>query len=173
MRSDPNGLLSFLEMHGAALHALFTRLVLRADVAEDLLQELFLKLERADGFAHAANRRAYAFRTAIHLAFDWRRRQRPMEPLAQEPALAVAPPLDRLIDAEELDQVLEAMTQLSDLGRQVVVLHYLQQQDYAAIAAQFGKTEHQVRGLCSKALAQLRAILRPAASEPDKRGSRP
>jgi RNA polymerase sigma factor (sigma-70 family) len=171
--SDANGLLSFLETYGGELHALFTRLVLRADVAEDLLQELFLKLQRADGFARAANRKAYAFRTAIHLAFDWRRAQRPIQPLAREPAIAVASPLDRLVDAEELEQVLDAMTQLSELGRQVVVLHYLQQQEYAAIAAQLGKTDHQVRGLCSKALAQLRMILRPAASEPDKRGSRP
>lgn len=173
MSSDPNGLMSFLETYGAALHALFTRLVLRADVAEDLLQELFLKLQRADGFARAANRKAYAFRTAIHLAFDWRRAQRPVQPLATEPAVATASPLDRLIDAEELEQVLNAIAQLPELGRQVVVLHYLQQQEYAEIAEQLGKTDHQVRGLCSKALAQLRTILRPAASEPDKRGNRP
>ncbi len=172
MSCDPNGLLGFLEAHGAELHALFTRLVRRADVAEDLLQELFLKLQHADGFAGAANRRAYAFRTAVHLAFDWRRARRPTQPLAAEPATAAATPLDRLINAEELEQVLDAVARLPELGRQVVVLHYLQQQEYATIAQQIGKTDHQVRALCSKALAQLRAILRPTA-EPDKRGTRP
>ena len=172
MSCDPNGLLGFLETHGAELHALLTRLVLRADVAEDLLQDLFLKLQRADGFARAANRRAYAFRAAVHLAFDWRRARRPTQPLAAEPAVAADTPLDRLIDAEELERVLDAVAQLPDLGRQVVVLHYLQQQEYATIARQLGKTDHQVRALCSKALAQLRTALQPAGA-PDKRGTRP
>src|SRR5580765_1950033 len=73
---DPNELLGMLERHGAELHALFARITLRADVAEDLLQDLFLKLRNAEGFARAANRKAYLFQSAIHLAFDWRRAQR-------------------------------------------------------------------------------------------------
>jgi RNA polymerase sigma factor (sigma-70 family) len=166
---DPNGLLSILKKHGAELHALLMRLTLRADVAEDLLQELFLKLRSSDGFAGAANRKAYAFRTAIHLAFDWRRAQRPTEPIHSEPACAGMSPLDRLIDAEELEQVLEAMQQLSELGRQVVVLRYLHHQEYAEIAERFDKTEHQVRALCSKALEQLRTILQA----PDKGTTEP
>ncbi|MGH7169150.1 MAG: RNA polymerase sigma factor [Gemmataceae bacterium] len=169
MSSDPNGLLSLFKTHGAELHALFTRLTLRADVAEDLLQELFLKLQSSDGFAGAANRKAYAFRAAIHLAFDWRRAQRPTEPLRAEPAGAGTSPLDRLIDAEELEQILEALQQLSELGRQVVVLRYLHHQEYAEIADQLGKTEHQARALCFKALEQLRTLLRA----PDKRRTRP
>jgi RNA polymerase sigma factor (sigma-70 family) len=172
VRLDPNGLMSILEKHGAELHALFTRLTMRAGVAEDLLQELFLKLQGAKGFAGADNRKAYVFRTAIHLAFDWRRAQRPTEPLRTEPGVTGESPLDRLIDAEELSQVLDAMHHLSDLGRQVLVLRYLQHQEYAEIAPQLGRTEHQVRGLCSKALEQLRTILRPAAPEPEKGGKR-
>jgi RNA polymerase sigma factor (sigma-70 family) len=163
---DASQLLDLLETYGADLHALFTRLTLRADVAEDLLQELFLKLRTAEGLARAKNGKAYLFRTAIHLAFDWRRRQRPIESLRIEPADVADSALDRLIDAEELEQILEAMQRISELGRQVLVLRYLQQQEYADIAAQLGKTEHQVRGLCYKALEQLRLILRPAASEP-------
>jgi RNA polymerase sigma-70 factor (ECF subfamily) len=162
--SDPDGLLSILEMHGPELHRLFTRLTLRAGVAEDLLQDLFLKLRGTEGFAHAHNRKAYLFRTAVNLAFDWRRRQRPTEPLPDEPAAPAESPLDRLIDAEELEQVLDALQHLSELSRQVVVLRYLQHQEFAEIAEQLDKSEHQLRGLCSKALAQLRAILRPATS---------
>jgi RNA polymerase sigma-70 factor (ECF subfamily) len=170
---DRDRLLDLLESHGAALHALFTRLTLRADVAEDLLQELFLKLRRADGFARATDPRAYAFRTAIHLACDWRRTRRVTEPLATEPAVAAASPLDRLVNAEELEQVLDALPSLSELSREVVVLHYLQHQDYAEVARQLGKTEHQVRGLCSRALGQLRARLRPAAQQSETGGMPP
>jgi RNA polymerase sigma-70 factor (ECF subfamily) len=163
--SDPSGLLIILEKHGAELLALFTRLTLRAGVAEDLLQELFLKLRSAPGFATAENRKAYAFRTALHLAVDWQRAHRQTEPLRNEPATGLESPLDQLVDAEELAQVLDALPQLSELGRQVVVMHYLQHQDYAEIAELLGKTEHQVRGLCYKALAQLRTILAPAIDE--------
>jgi RNA polymerase sigma factor (sigma-70 family) len=170
--SDDGELLNILKQHGAQLHALLTRLTLRAGVAEDLLQELFLKLREADGFASAANRKAYVFQTAIHLAFDWRRRQRPTESLCEEPTIVSAAALDRLIDAEEMEQVLEAMRQLSELGRHVLVGRYLQFQDYGEIALELGKTEHQVRGLCHKALGQLRLILRPAG-EPNQQGAEP
>jgi RNA polymerase sigma factor (sigma-70 family) len=159
VQSEPNGLLHALEEHGAELFALLARLTMRIEVAEDLLQELFLKLRVAKGFATANNRKAYLFRTAIHLAFDWRRGQRPTEPLRSEPAGSPWSPLDQLIRAEELDLVLGALGNLSQLGRDAVVLRYLQHWDYAAIASQLGKTEHQVRGLCSKAIEQLRSSL--------------
>jgi RNA polymerase sigma factor (sigma-70 family) len=166
--SDPNGLPSLLNKHGAELHALFTRLTLRAGAAEDLLQDLFLKLQRSDGFAKAENRKAYLFRAAMHLAFDWRKTQRETVPLPGDTSANAESPLDGLIEAEELEQVLDAMRQLSDLGRQALVLHYLQHQDYGKIAQEMGKTEHQVRGLCHKAIGQLQAILRPAANKPNK-----
>ncbi len=167
MSSDATGLLELLDRHGVELHALFTRLTLRAGVAEDLLQELFLKLRQAGGFVHATDRKAYLFRTAIHLACDWRRTRRQTEPLRTEPPQTVESPLDRLIDAEELEQVLDALPFLSELNQQTLVLRFLQQQDYEEIARQIGKTEHQVRALCSRALSQLRAILQPAR-EPEK-----
>lgn len=175
VKADPSGLLSILDKHGAQLHALLTRLTLRSEVAEDLLQELFLKLARAKSFSAAHNPRAYVFRAAIHLAFDWRRAQRYAEPLPTDLPLSStengAGPLDRLIDAEELEQVLDAMRYLSRLGRHVVVLRYLQQFDYAEIAEQLGKTVHQVRGLCAKALGQLRSMLIPAVCEMEREGT--
>jgi RNA polymerase sigma-70 factor (ECF subfamily) len=157
---EPAGLLKLLETHGPELHALFTRLTLRAGVAEDLLQDLFLKLQKSDGLARAANPRAYLFRAAMHLAFDWRRAQRRMEPLDSDPAARMPLPLDTLVDAEELELVLAALDHLSEGSREVVVRHYLQHQEYAEIAADMGKTEHQVRGLCSRGLDQLRTVLR-------------
>jgi RNA polymerase sigma factor (sigma-70 family) len=166
--SDPNGLASLLEKYGAELHGLFTRLTLRAGAAEDLLQDLFLKLQHSDGFAKAESPKAYLFRTAMHLAFDWRRAQRQSVPLPGEISANTESPLERLIEAEEMEQVLDAMHHLSDLGRQTLVLHYLQHQDYEEIGRQLGKTEHQVRGLCHKAIGQLQAVFRPAANKPNK-----
>jgi RNA polymerase sigma-70 factor (ECF subfamily) len=171
--ANSSRLLSLLEAHGAELHALFTRLTLRAGAAEDLLQDLFLKLQDADGLVRAADPKAYLFRAAVNLAFDWRRAQRRTAPLRNEPAGVGLPPLDRLISVEELEQVLDALLQLSELGRQVLVLRYLQGQEYGDIAAHLGKTAHQVRALCSKALEQLRLIIRLPAQEPTQRGINP
>jgi RNA polymerase sigma factor (sigma-70 family) len=164
-------LLEILKAHGAELYALLTRLTLRAAVADDLLQELFVRLWVAPVFERAGNQKAYVFRTAIHLAFDWRRSRRPAEPLRQELAAPVDSPLEHLIGAEELARVLDAMEDLSELGRQVLVMRYLQQQDYTQIALQLGKTEHQTRGLCHKALGQLRSLLSPAVGESQGRGT--
>jgi len=156
-----------LETHGGELHALLTRLTLRATVAEDLLQELFLKLRGSPGFAKATNRKAYLFQSAINLAFDWRRAQRlTTETLVTEPPGPTESPLERMIDAEQMEHVVDAMQHLSELSRQVIVLHYLQQKDYAEIAPQLGKTEHQVRGICHKALERLQTLLQPAVKRP-------
>jgi RNA polymerase sigma-70 factor (ECF subfamily) len=165
---DPDGLLDILERHGAELHALLTRLTLRADAAEDLLQDLFLRLRSSAGFARAADPKGYIFRTAANLAFDWRRTHRESEPLSADPPGDVERTLDRLIDAEDLERVLDALNCVTPLGREILVLHYLQHQDYAEIANHIGKTEHQVRGLCHKAIAHLRMILTPTSDAPER-----
>ena len=153
-------LLELLEVSGAKLHALLARLTLREDVAEELMQDLFLKLHGARNQGGVECWYAYARRTAINLAFDWRRRQatRRMSSLdaASERASNDAAPLSRLIESEELEQVLDAIDQLSGASREVLVMRYLQQDSYEEIAGQLGKTVHQARALCFKAMSALR-----------------
>src|SRR4051794_7288180 len=70
-------LIAILDAHGPALHALLLRLTLRQDVADDLLQELFVKLAGSRSFRAAIDPVAYVKRAAVNLALDWRRaRQR-------------------------------------------------------------------------------------------------
>ena len=76
MRSRQKELLELLDKSGADLYALLTRLTLREDVAEELMQELFIKLNNSRGIGNVANWNAYARRAAINLAFDWRRSQK-------------------------------------------------------------------------------------------------
>lgn len=66
-------LLELLDQSGASLLALLTRLTLRQDVAEELMQDLFLRLSSAKDQGGIDCWYAYARRTAINLAFDWRR----------------------------------------------------------------------------------------------------
>ncbi len=161
--TDPTDVLvDLLERQGPRLHRLLARLTLREDVAEDLLQELFLKLRRSAPFASARDPSAYTFRAAVHLAFDWRRKQRRAprpEALPEDLAAAGPSSLDGLVRREELEELLAALADLPELGRDCLVLHYLERQPYESVAAHVGKTPHQARALCHKAVTRLRRLL--------------
>ena len=162
MDHDIQKLLDILEEDGKHLHALLARLTLREDVAEDLMQELFLKLRRTCHFLQANNPRAYVKRAAIHLAFDWRRRQRTIDVqrLTFDPEADSTSLLEKLVDHEEVEQILEALDHIPTVARDCVLLRYLQQEEYVTIAEHVGKTPHQVRALCYKAISRLRKQLR-------------
>ncbi len=155
-------LLELLDRSGANLYALLTRLTLREDIAEELMQELFIKLINSRSFDKAGNPEAYAHRAAINLAFDWRR-SRKLNPLRldqiREPASNDSSPLGKLVQAEELEEILNAIGQLKKVPREAFVMRYIQQESYDYIAEQLGKTSHHVRALCSRALNHLRDIL--------------
>ena len=154
-------LLELLQRSGARLHALLVRVTLREDVAEDLLQELFLRLDASAGFYEASCREAYAQTAAIRLAFDWRRSRaaRPVETLVDEPVGQVHSPLDGLVEAEQIDQVLCAMERLSESDSEILVLRHLQQLRYDQIAKLRDTTAHGARAQCHKAMTRLRGLL--------------
>jgi RNA polymerase sigma-70 factor (ECF subfamily) len=162
LSSGNKELLDLLDRSGAELYALLTRLTLREDVAEELMQDLFIKLSNSRGTAKIANLDAYARRAAINLAFDWRRtRRRDALRLAQvsEPPAGENSPLGKLIRSEEVQETLSAVGGLKRSAREVLVMRYIQQQSYDEIARQMGKTSHQVRAVCSRSIRHLRDIL--------------
>ena len=167
MRNRQREILGLLEKSGAALYRLLTRLTLREDVAEELMQELFIKLNNASGWKAVKNWDAYARRVAINLAFDWLRRNKrcglKLEQIS-EPASGDNSPLGSLLRAEELRETLNAVGKLDGACREALVMRYIQQESYEHIAEQLGKTSHQVRALCSKALKHLRGVLAPTPS---------
>ncbi|TKJ36756.1 MAG: hypothetical protein CEE38_10655 [Planctomycetes bacterium B3_Pla] len=162
MSSGDKELLELLDKSGAELYALLTRLTLREDVAEELMQELFIKLSNSGGAGKIANWHAYARRAAINLAFDWRRgRKRAALRLGQinEPIAADISPLGKLIHSEEMQETLNAIERLKKTAREALVMRYIQQESYDDIAEQMGKTSHQVRAMCSRSIGRLRNML--------------
>jgi RNA polymerase sigma factor (sigma-70 family) len=162
LSSPPHDVSQLLAEHGRQLHALLFRLTLRNDVADDLLQDLFCKLAQSEGFRRADKPAAFAFRTAMNLAFDWRRSKKRMSmsdaDITVQPSSAPSAISD-LVRREELEQTLNAIGELRPADRDILVLRYLQQQSYETIADQFGKTAHQIRALAHKALESLRKLL--------------
>ena len=156
-------LLELLDASGARLYALLTRLTLREDVAEELMQDLFLKLGGSRDLTGVDCLYAYARRTAINLAFDWRRRRwkrqtRPLEDV-REPVSPARGPLGDAVQTEAFEQVLSAVERLSGTSREAFVMRYIQQDTYEVIAQQLGKTPRQVRALCFRAMKRLRNTL--------------
>jgi RNA polymerase sigma-70 factor (ECF subfamily) len=152
-------LLRLLDEEGLRLHRLLARLTLHADAADDLLQELFLKLRQAPRFAASDDPTAYAVRSAINLALDWRRqckRQPGSAALPPDAAAAFVDPAAALVQREELEQVLAGLSDLPRNQRLALVLRHLEHRDTDEIGKQLGKTPHQVRALCAKGLAALR-----------------
>ena len=152
-----------MDTSGPRLHRLLARLTRREEVVGDLLQELFLRLWNSKAFNKAEDPFAYAYRAAINLAFEWRRQQQitcqSVEgncPTRQENPSA----LGKMIKAEELEQVLEATSRLSDLARDVVVMRYIEQDSYEEIGQRLGKKPQYMRSVCAKAMAQLREVLK-------------
>ena len=154
-------LLKLLDRQGPGLHALLTRITFREDVAEDLMQELFIKLAGSKNLDKVGNLAAYARATAINLAFDWRRKEMKLntcsdEYIEHESEEKAA--LLHLIEREQLQIILDAAQRLSKTHRRVFVMRYLEQNSFEQIAQEVGKTPHHVRAIASRALSRVRDI---------------
>jgi RNA polymerase sigma-70 factor (ECF subfamily) len=166
-----NALVSILEDHGPRLYSLLVRLTLRPDVADDLLQDLFVKLSTSRRADAAGDLPAYARRVAINLAFDWRRdqsRQRRVQAAATMPQPA-PPAWLKIADRELTERILSAASGLSPMSREAFVLRFVHDMPYDAIGASIGRTAHQARGLCHAAVTELRSRLGGFETEREKK----
>jgi RNA polymerase sigma factor (sigma-70 family) len=64
-----------------------------------------------------------------------------------------------MVRAEELEQVLDVMSRLNDLAREVIVMRYIEQESYEEIAQRLGKKPQHIRSVSAKAMARLRELL--------------
>jgi RNA polymerase sigma factor (sigma-70 family) len=154
-------ILKLLEENGRSLYRMLTRLTLREDIAEDLLQELFIKLSSSQ-IGSVKNLSAYAYRSAVNIAFDWRRkRQIKTIRLAdiEQPMCPRSSAAENLMMQDDFEQILDAAQSLSNLSREVFVMHHIQQVSYKEIAVEFDKTEDQIRAICHKAIEKIRLKL--------------
>ncbi len=156
-------LLDLLDTCGRRLHVLLFKMTADRDAAEELLQELFLRVLHSPGFPAAPNPEGYLFRAAINVAFDWRKRNRRTPGATQLDDVAATDtvtPLDRLVQHEHVEHLLTAMAQLSEQDREVISLRFLQDESYDWIAARLESTPHVIRSRCSKAVARLRTLMK-------------
>ncbi len=158
---DRDAFAALIERHQQNVHHLAYRFVGRADVADDLAQDAWLRVYRAAGTYQAtAAFTTWLYRLVLNLARDWaksqaRRSAAPLpESVAGENAAAVQAERRELIDA-----IQDAILSLPENQRQAVVLHRYSRLSHREIAQIMEKTESAVESYLVRAYASLRSLL--------------
>lgn len=125
-------------------------------VAQDLSQEIYLRLLRIDHLAHAENLLGYLFRTAERLAIDFLRYDQRMtlkhEELNEHLVCPVTQPEAITILREQCQALLAALTSLPEQVRTILLLRKIDELTYAEIAAQLHISEKTVQRQLVKAM---------------------
>ncbi|SFJ64877.1 RNA polymerase sigma factor [Planctomicrobium piriforme] len=158
------------------LVGIFTSMFRDTALAEDLAQEVFLRVYRArNGYEPTAKFSTWLFQIANNLASNSRRTkgrkkevQFAQNTSGSQPMVAGEQLLPdksalmptRQVDTEELrERVLSAMETLNERQRMAVLLHKFEGMSYADIGAVMELTPQAVKSLLSRARDQLRVVL--------------
>jgi RNA polymerase sigma-70 factor (ECF subfamily) len=160
-----------LEKHRVSVIHFLYRLVQEAAVAEELAQEVFLRVYRSrNSYEPTAKFTTWLFRIATHLGLNWLRdgkRDRGLERLDDtSPDLPVRQICDRRVSVEQrlvydvkLEEVRQAVAALPEKQRAAVLMHKYEEMEYAQIAKVLGCSESAVKSLLFRAYETLRARL--------------
>src|SRR5262249_26212927 len=174
-KDDTAAFSELVERFQHRLVAVMHHLVGSADEAEDLAQEVFLRVYRTrKKYTPKAKFSTWLFTIANNLALNaLRDRQRrpvlPLEvrdsgPLGPRPAENIAPtrdepPAHNLQQQELADVIRRALDDLNERQRMAIVLNKFEDMNYADIAEVMGLTTKAVKSLLSRARSKLREAL--------------
>lgn len=164
MASDPH--LAFVA-HRQELLAWITQRVRDAHVAQDLVQELFVRFIEAAAVAPVQDARAYLFQMARNLLADQARQQevRKTASVAPEELVHVqdgAPGPDQsLAGRQRLQQLAAALEELPPLTQRIFVLVRLEDQSYQEVAEALDISTSSVQKHLARALAHAMTRLAP------------
>lgn len=166
---DPRALAIIYDTYAPKIYAYIYRHVGDSHHAEDLTSGVFLKMLEAldkDKFAHDALQ-AWLYRIAHNLIIDEARRQqrRPVSELHEGIALPPEAHPDHLVGQRlERERLRQAIDQLTDDQKQVILLRFGEGMTAPQAAHLMGKTEEAVRALQRRGLSNLRRLLSPTAT---------
>ncbi|MGA3094921.1 MAG: RNA polymerase sigma factor [Bryobacteraceae bacterium] len=160
-----------LNKHRAAVVHFLYRMVHSQGVAEELAQEVFLRVYRSRGaYEPTAKFTTWLFRIATHLALNWLRdgkNERGQQSLDQRdcgmPAHEAAdgrPSVEqRMVRESRFEEVRHAVAALPANQRAAVLMHKYEEMEYSQIAKVLHCTESAVKSLLFRAYETLRARL--------------
>jgi RNA polymerase sigma-70 factor (ECF subfamily) len=158
------------------LVGIFTNMFRDSALAEDLAQEVFLRIYRArNGYEPTAKFSTWVFQIANNLASNSRRTKGRKREVQFQPSMSGSQPLaageqlvadrsalmpTRRLDSEETrERVMAAMESLNERQRMAILLHKFEGMSYAEIGAIMELTPQAVKSLLSRARDHLRSIL--------------
>jgi RNA polymerase sigma-70 factor (ECF subfamily) len=160
-----------LERHRAPVIHFLYRMVQNQSVAEELAQEVFLRVYRSRAtYEPTAKFTTWLFRIATHLALNWirdRKNEKAQESLDAETAEGVARQISdrrpnveqRLVYEAKLQEVRQALETLPAKQRAAVLMHKYEGMEYSQIAATLNCSESAIKSLLFRAYETLRARL--------------
>lgn len=164
MTDEADRLTRWVNEHGPAVRGYLRALTGRADLAEDLTQEVFLRAwEARRRFEAIGKDRGYLLTLADRLArtrYDRERRRRDWYEI-EEP---VAPEVDGAssLEREEINRELAAaLGTLTEMQRRTLLLRYYGEVPFAEIAKALETPLGTVLSHCRRGLAAMRRILAP------------
>lgn len=175
-RRDPAALANLVERFSSRVFGLLFRLTGRRDVAEDLLQETFLRVVREiERYEHTGKFESWLFRIAANLVRD---RARSLGRRGEAASLdagwgdeevrpAARPadtgdPLGRLVQRELGDRLSAGLGRLSDAEREIILLRHYAELPFREIADLLGIPLGTALARAHRALQHLRAELADA-----------
>jgi RNA polymerase sigma-70 factor (ECF subfamily) len=162
------------QRHSREVWALVYARWINVDTALDLTQETFLRLwKQWEAGEMIFNPRAWLLRVARNLAEDHgksafrRNGTHPPETMNDVASAGLSPPAEAL-RRELLQALQEALNQLPELYRLVLVRHHMEDQDLADIAREIGRSVRAVGNLLWRARERLRRSLGSDADDGDQ-----
>lgn len=136
------------------------RLEFKRDLAEDLTSEVFIKaLTSFDRFDPAGSFQAWIYTIARNHFLNYCRTSSREVPL--EKAVSIkADCLEKIEFGMEMEKVIIAINELDEYSREVLLLKFVDNFDNKEIARVLGKEEGAVRTQISRALVNLRKIIK-------------
>jgi RNA polymerase sigma-70 factor, ECF subfamily len=172
---EPGAFTELVEQYQHRLVGVMNHLVGNVEEAEDLAQEVFLRVYRArQKYRPRAKFSTWLFTIANNLALNHlrARQRRPVVPLAVHDSGPLGPrpaeqlvrdqeaqPVHRLQQLELAALIQQAIQGLNERQRMAVVLNKFEDMNYAEIADVMGLTTKAVKSLLSRARMNLRATL--------------
>jgi RNA polymerase sigma-70 factor (ECF subfamily) len=159
-QGDESAFRELLHRHQGAVYGFAFRFLKDAQEAEEVAQEVFLRLYRTAGaYRCQASLRAYLFRIAKNRCIDLLRKNRP-ESMADPPEITDGrTAFDQVAEAESLQRLLGALDRLPDNQRAAVLLRHDQGLRYDEIAESLNLTVSAVDSLLVRARRTLRKRL--------------
>jgi RNA polymerase sigma-70 factor (ECF subfamily) len=134
----------------------------RAEAVDDLVQEVFLRVYHAGGrYRETGAFSTWLYQIALNVARDaGRRRRRDPLPLADAEPPACSPPPERLCEQQELAEIVgQAMAELPEPLRLVLVLRHYEEMSFEEMARLTGTPASTLKSRFTAALERLRRRL--------------